>query len=488
MGYPQWRASPASDSGMAKIWAQLLFSGDALLLPADLRLAVAHPQGGRVVLVIGAGCSVEAPTGLPLARQCASEAHRRLVEDGVLAPGACPDPTDLSVLADTVVATTGGQAELVRRLPREAFRVATPNGGHLIAAALLREQAVACVLTLNFDLAMSAALSQLGAREVTVVAGPGDHDAIGITSVVYLNRNADADPETWILRTADLDDGWRGQWEEVVAHRFLSGPVTVFAGLGSPAGVLTESTRRIREAVLDAARVYLVDPVDQGQSAFATLLAVEDGCYLEMGWCEFAAELADRLVVELRAALEQACDGLQQREGWSENYSETCARLVQGGLVAFGQLRAKWILSPRPYVSGREVDPELIADLTLGISLVERTTGSEAVFAADGIVDFGIGQRIIGCVVPASGRGVVRWHSMEAELSRRQRQWAGRYTQPEFALVAGISGERKPSASPPPDITGDEDEGSILTLGRGLRLTDVDELRADPGLVTRWVA
>ncbi len=65
-------------------------------LPAVLLGAIAHEEGGRVVLVIGAGCSIEAPTDLPLARTCAEEAHRRLVADGVIGADDCPHPEDLS--------------------------------------------------------------------------------------------------------------------------------------------------------------------------------------------------------------------------------------------------------------------------------------------------------------------------------------------------------------------------------------------------------
>lgn len=76
-------------------------------LPPALLAAVAAEGGGRIVLVVGAGCSFEDPTGLPLARQCAEEAHRRLTEDGIIPPGSCPDDSDLSAVADTVRAQTG---------------------------------------------------------------------------------------------------------------------------------------------------------------------------------------------------------------------------------------------------------------------------------------------------------------------------------------------------------------------------------------------
>ena len=138
---------------------------------ADLLHAVAEREG-RVVLVVGAGCSVEDPTGLKLASHYAAEVHRRLVLDGFLGDGDCHEPHDLSLLASTVWARHGSQTPVVERLPRAEFRSARPNDGYLIAAALLRERAISCVLTLNFDLAMSSALTELSATDVQVIVGP----------------------------------------------------------------------------------------------------------------------------------------------------------------------------------------------------------------------------------------------------------------------------------------------------------------------------
>ena len=75
-----------------------------MTLPADLLHAIAHEGGGKVVLVLGAAASFEAPIGLPLSRECSVEANRGLVADGGIAADACTDPEDLSSLADAVFA------------------------------------------------------------------------------------------------------------------------------------------------------------------------------------------------------------------------------------------------------------------------------------------------------------------------------------------------------------------------------------------------
>ncbi|GAI05518.1 unnamed protein product, partial [marine sediment metagenome] len=215
-------------------------------LPADLLHAISQPEGGRVVLVVGAGCSVEPPTNLPLSRQLALDAHRRLVEDGVLDDGDCPEPASLTCVADAVWSKTKSQRELVVRFPCDGFRQAEPNRGHLLTAAMLYEQALSCVMTLNFDLAISNALSQIGAHgNVKIISKPDDYASLGLSNLVYLHRNVDADPDLWVLRSVTLEENWRDGWERVVTERVVSTPVTVFVGLGSSIDVLEESTLRI---------------------------------------------------------------------------------------------------------------------------------------------------------------------------------------------------------------------------------------------------
>ena len=94
---------------------------EAGTIPADLLRAVAECRG-RVVLVVGARCSTEHPTGLKLASEYAAEVHRKLVLDGILVDGDSDDPQDLSLVTSTVWARHGTQAPVVERLPRGEFR------------------------------------------------------------------------------------------------------------------------------------------------------------------------------------------------------------------------------------------------------------------------------------------------------------------------------------------------------------------------------
>lgn len=118
----------------------------SVTLPPELLQAISAEEGGKVALIIGAGCSFEPPTDLPLSRGLSEDAHARLVADAILAAGDCADPSDLSCVADVVFDKTTHQDALVDRFPLARLRNAAPNDGYLIAVALLREHAICDLL------------------------------------------------------------------------------------------------------------------------------------------------------------------------------------------------------------------------------------------------------------------------------------------------------------------------------------------------------
>ena len=119
----------------------------------------------------------------------------------------------------------------------------------MTAAALLRERAIASVVTLNFDVALTGAVQVLGAGEdVSIVTGPKDHHHLEDPSLIYLHGTAYDDADDWVLRPELLERWDEGRWQTVIS-RVLTAPVIVFVGFGSPADVLTESLSRIRKAL-----------------------------------------------------------------------------------------------------------------------------------------------------------------------------------------------------------------------------------------------
>lgn len=458
------------------------------ILPSELLHAVAERKS-RITLILGAGCSLEAPTNLKLAGWYAEDAARQLVLNGTLNEADCTNPSDLSTLATAVVAKTGGQSPLVRCLPRGAFRLAKPNDGYLLAAALLREGVLDSVLTLNFDLALTAALGVVGADgDVSIVPGPRSADQLGRGTVIYLHRSVEEeDLEKWILTTEALTNDWQEGWEEVVARRVMACPVVVFAGLGSPAAVLTETVTRVRQAVDERLHhILVVDPA--ATTEFEAALRLGPDAHVQTGWTDFMQAVAQRLLAELDATLLSAGRDQCAEHGWHtelEHLPQLCERMHGVGLLALGQLKAMWLLDPLGYApdDSRRV---LVADLLLGVGLIERGTGLAARFRADGVVELLSGATVTTSVLPISGLGTLRWAALEARVLQEVQRRAP-YAQPEHVLVSGAVGGAAAPVLPQDLVAGDTGD-DIIGGFRRPQLFSADELRAHPEVIAGLVA
>lgn len=452
-------------------------------LPPDLLAAVSDPGGGKITLIVGAGCSFDAPTSIPLAGTCSQECHDRLVADGVLASGDCPTPSDLSCLADTVVTKTGRQQPLVDQLSRHyPLKAATPNEGHSLAAALLREGVIASLVTLNFDLALSTAIGNLGVGDtIGIIDGPDDLSDQKAINLYYLHRNVTADdPETWVLRTAALRSEWQRTWQSVVAAKVLATPVVVFAGLGSPADVLIESTKLIQTAIPNTNQTYQVDPVDHTKSAFFAALALDPSAYIKATWCDFMNALSQRVVVEQATRLKAVAAAMVQRDQLTpEDLTALLVRLRDIGLLKLGGLRACWLHHEKPYFPDEPLARELVADLLLAAAFVARVRDVTAVPCEDGVVEFRRGDRTIASHVFVSGRGTRSRLAIEAELSARRRRLRGRATPPTGAIVSGTRSGTIAVASPPDVVLGDTST-SIVSGQPALPIFYVESLREEP--------
>ncbi len=454
-----------------------------MTLPPELLQAVSAPGGGKITLIVGAGCSFEAPTLIPLAETCSQQCHDRLVANGVLEVGDCTLPSNLSCLADAVFAKTGEQRLLVEQLSQHyELKAASPNYGHLLTAALLREGAIASVVTLNFDLALSTAIAQLGVGDVVgVIDGPDDLPNKKTLNLYYLHRNANAaDPETWVLRTAALGTEWKGKWEQVVAAMVLPTPVVVFAGLGSPANVLLQSATLIREAIPYGSKAYQVDPGDPEQSEFFKALKLAPDAFVRKPWCEFMRELSQRLVVEHASQLKAAAEAMVQRERLQpEDLTTLLDRLQNIGLLNVGRLRANWLLHEKEYMAEERLARELIADLLLAAALIARVTGAKAVLCEDGVVEFRRGDRTVATHVFASGRGTRGQVAIEATLTQRRRRLRDRAIPLGGAIVAGTHNSGTMPITPPADVLLGDASDSIVFGATALPIFHVDSLRQD---------
>ena len=264
----------------------------------------------------------------------------------------CGDPADLSSLADVVFAKFGTQQSLVDRLPLNQFRLARANDGYLILAALFREKVIASFVTLNFDLVALKALSDVGAiDEVAVIRGPEEHRNHRVHNVIFLHRSVDAPADQWILRTEQLDAAWKNGWEELIALRAVSNPVTIFVGLGTPAAVLIESVSRVRAVIPGGTHIYQVDVGDKDSSAYFEGLHLANEDYIQMGWTEFMEQLSERVLADQRLHLERSCrDARAPGELDDVDVSVIVTRITAAGLLALGRIRAEWMMKPSVFI------------------------------------------------------------------------------------------------------------------------------------------
>lgn len=464
-------------------------------IPPALLSQISSEEGGRVVLVIGAGCSFEEPTGLPLAGACSEEAHRRLVADNIIVDGECSEPWDLSALTDLVKNKCGGlQAELVRRLPITRFKTAKPNDGHKIAIALMVEGAITNVVTLNFDLAFNHAIAELGiGGGISIISGPDQHHQLSRSNVVYLHRSAEADPEQWVLTTEALETAWTDAWEELIARWALAAPVTVFAGLGSSCGVLRHTATKICSALSGNSEMFLANPGDYGGSTFATEMSVGEDRYVPLGWIDFMRDLGDRFHQENVAKIQREANELSRREGWLDANTNQPIDDLQAllpaisavDLLAFGKMRSAWLLDSSDYPKIETSHINSIADLFLAVAMTSRKSGSKVEFSLHGHVILESNGQPPSKVrlIDGSSKGY-RWSSLESRL--RQQESFRRFgeTPPKRILACGVMGRKPENTSPPISIVnGSSLPGSIVGSGEDYSFFDVDEIREDGSLL-----
>ncbi len=463
------------------------------MLPPDLLQAVADRRG-HIALVVGAGCSIEDPTGLRLASAYSEAAFQQIKRNGVLEDGEC-NPSDLSEVASAVFAKQGSQALLVKALPREDYQHARPNLGHLLAIALIAEGAIACIATLNFDMALSNAMTILHVTSIATVLAPADLARFGDRAIVYLHRSAyEADEEMWVLRKEVIEDYWREGWEGVVAQRICALPQLVFAGLGSKAAALTESLRHVKERVGHHTRTYVVDPAPTSEFAAEVALADPDD-HIQLGWVAFMTELAARLAAELGAELSAACTRVGSAHEWGERdttVDPVLDALRQLNLVELGTMRGQWLgigeggyapddLGSRSYVPDDSASRDYVADLVLGLGALVASGDCTAEVTEVGTVRLESASSQAGTLTvhPLTGRGIEPWgviDRVEKVCSAAGRRSA------DVILYSGLRTKRPDSPAPPGDIVGDVPTDDITYAVTALKIIDVDDLRTDSAL------
>ncbi len=379
-----------------------------VVVPAELLQRLAAPGGGQVALVIGAGCSIAEPTGIPLAGDLAEEAVRQLILNGRLQDGQCPDPRDLGALASLIHELSGGQAELVRTFPLDRMRLARPNAGYKLLIALMAEGAISHVLSLNFDLAVQHAASALGV-EIEVVTAPGAQVPVRPT-LVHLHGNADSAPDEMVLRIEKMTIGWKDGWQQVVAQQILGAPVVLFAGLGSAAPVLTATIDMIQGALDGNKILYQADPSPFDANGFAAQLNIPEDRYILGSWNDVLKKLGDRIAADQVAALSANGGALLGENAFEQADRDRFAALVSKherlSLLTLGRLRAFAELDVRKlYRPHSQGDDEQIVEPMVKLARLAEGLGFDAHPTPAGTWVLKRGDQQVAQLVLATGRG-----------------------------------------------------------------------------------
>lgn len=394
-------------------------------------------------MVIGAGSSFEAPTSIPLASAISLEAHRRLVLDGVLADGDCVDPRDLSALASVVFAKTGRQLALVREFPRDRMRVARPNEGHKVLVALMSEGAISHTLSLNFDLAVQNAATELG---LTLTVVDRVNDLIPAANcVVHLHGSVSSSPEDWILRADVIDAAWKQRWQQVIAQQILAVPSVLFVGLGSAAPVLTETVRMIGGAVGGSSALFQADVSEHEKNGFAQQLEIQPERYMRTGWCGIMSALAQRVADEHRHLLKTKGIALLTENGEDETTLAMWAGMVERlsalSLLGLGRFRANLEAEPTAKYLPRsdQRDEWMVAPL---IALARAARAHDLGMAPIGSGFWAIQKdgKVIARILLVTGKGTRKLAAVESSVQNLSRDICELSGVPiDFVIVGGAT-------------------------------------------------
>jgi hypothetical protein len=385
-------------------------------IPPELLQSLAAPGGGQVAVVIGAGCSVDPPTSIPLAGDLSEAVERQLVLNGRLQANQCPNPRDLAALASLVFQICNNQVELVQCFPIQRMRLARANLGYKLLVALMAEGAIGHVLSLNFDLAIQNAAAELGI-EIATIAAVSEPVPIR-AALIQLHGNANSEPDHLVLRTEAMDGEWIGQWHQVVAQQVLAAPIVLFAGLGSPAPVLTATVAMIQGALGGNRALYQADVVAFAQSGFAAQLEIPEQRYIQGSWNAVVTRLAERIAAQQVDSLLRSGRALltenHHGEADIQRFTGIAAKLADQSLLTLGKMRAFADLDRDKLYRPHSVrDDEFMSEPMLRLVQVAERFGLDTAPTPAGTWALRRNGQPIAQIVLATGGGVRRMAAIE---------------------------------------------------------------------------
>ncbi|MDE0805852.1 MAG: hypothetical protein OSA99_21315 [Acidimicrobiales bacterium] len=219
--------------------------------PATATLA-SIADAHRLMICIGAGFSMAAPTFLPAGKKLANEVHARLAAKLPHVPEC--DPDNLVSVADAVEPLETG-SDLIRRTCLEAadFLTAAPNHAHKLLALLLLEGEVSA-MSWNWD----NCIERCGRGEelLTIIR---DEDRIYAQGSPLLKLHGCANhPTTMLVSTSDLDEP--RPWVDAELAGRLADSVVVFVGVGDVVGYTKRRVSEIKETLGNPDHIFVVSP------------------------------------------------------------------------------------------------------------------------------------------------------------------------------------------------------------------------------------
>jgi SIR2-like domain len=451
--------------------------GDAVTIPPSLIAAVTRPGGDQIALVLGAGCSMDAPTNLETAGAYARRAYRELVARGLI-PAGCCDENDLGALGDAVFDEQGSQKHLVDIL-RPLLSNAAPNDGHKIAAALLVEGIVGLILTLNFDRAMDIAMAMIaGGANITIVHEAEDLAQRTRRGLVYLHGNVESEDEKWVLRSSQIGASWDDKWQQFVAHDFALTPNVIFAGLGSPTPVISDTVLKVRAALPNTGNVFQVDAVDRAHNMLATALAVAADAYFVSCWTGFMNAMGS---VAAQSFINRLADRSPQFCAENDYSLEDLALVLAAlptNILKLGKLRAIWFFNRSEYKTFNGTDTDLMVDVILTLALAVRIVGATDCIPVEDGMEFRKDGKPVFRVFSFSGGGTMHWTAFEERLQARLQEFRKHDT--TTTVVFLTTGVEMVDNSAPAKIVPSGDPDAVTTTPPDYRYFSSRMLREDP--------
>jgi hypothetical protein len=322
---------------------------------------------------MGAGCSMETPPGLRSAEFYARHNFERLVATLRVPDDTTLNRSNLAEVASYCVRLSGSREILRELLPISDFRAAEAGAGTLIAIALLREEIVRVIITLNLDLSSSDAITHIaGNHDVDTINRESEYGSLGMRNLVYLHGNAHGDSDDWILTNEDIDRVAASGWGQLMATTLALSQITLFAGMGSSATAFTRSVAWVRTN-LEQHEVFLAS-LDPGPvSAFATDLNIDAPHYIELGWNGLMQEIGRVVANEFAIELVDDCHRMQTTDQWGQGAVD-CSSLIgvlnELDVVSMGALRANLLAERTRYLPQCHLSGNDRAMLSLTLSLV----------------------------------------------------------------------------------------------------------------------